>query len=79
PYAARDLASALRRNPKLIEQAASGNTGGAVRAMAEEQRVRLDPEARAGRFVDAWKEMQRDRAALERSGDRAGAERLRGN
>lgn len=79
PHAARDLASALRRNPKLIEQAAEGNTGGAVRAMAEEQRVRLDPEARAGRFVDAWKAMQRDRAALERSGDRAGAERLRGN
>lgn len=79
PHAARDLASALRRDPKLIEQAAGGNTGGAVRAMAEEQRVRLDPEARAGRFVEAWKAMQRDRAALERAGDRAGAERLRGN
>ena len=79
PHAARDLASALRRDPKLIEQAASGNTGGAARAMAEEQRVRLDPEARAGRFVEAWKAMQRDRADLERAGDRAGAERLRGN
>ncbi|MCD2317583.1 Ti-type conjugative transfer relaxase TraA [Sphingomonas sp. IC-11] len=79
PHAARDLASALRRDPKLIEQAAGGNTGGAARAMAEEQRVRLDPEARAGRFVEAWKAMQRDRAALERAGDRAGAERLRGN
>ncbi len=79
PHAARDLASALRRNPKLVEQAAGGNTGGAARAMAEEQRVRLDPEARAGRFVEAWKAMQRDRAALERAGDRAGAERMRGN
>ncbi len=79
PYAGRDLASALRRDPRLIEQAAGGNTGGAARAMAEEQRVRLDPEARAGRFVEAWKAMQRDRAALERAGDRAGAERLRGN
>ena len=79
PHAARDLASALRRDPKLIEQTAGGNTGGAARAMAEEQRVRLDPEARAGRFVEAWKAMQRDRAALERAGDRAGAERLRGN
>ena len=79
PHAARDLASALRRDPKLIEQAAGGNTGGAARAMAEEQRVRLDPEARAGRFVEAWKAMQRDRAALEQAGDRAGAERLRGN
>jgi Ti-type conjugative transfer relaxase TraA len=79
PHAARDLASALRRDPKLIEQAAGNNTGGAARAMTEEQRVRLDPEARAGRFVEAWKAMQRDRAALERAGDRAGAERLRGN
>ncbi|RSV12321.1 Ti-type conjugative transfer relaxase TraA [Sphingomonas sp. ABOLG] len=79
PHAARDLASALRRDPRLVEQAAGGNTGGAVRAMAEEQRVRLDPEARAGRFVEAWKAMQRDRAALERVGDRAGAERMRGN
>jgi hypothetical protein len=79
PHAARDLASALRRDPRLIEQAAGGNTGGAVRAMAEEQRVRLDPDARAGRFVEAWKTMQRDRVALERAGDRAGAERMRGN
>ncbi|WP_343764182.1 Ti-type conjugative transfer relaxase TraA [Sphingomonas molluscorum] len=79
PHAARDLASALRRDPKLIEQAAGGNTGGAARAMAEEQRVRLDPEARAGRFVEAWQAMQRDRATLERAGDRAGAERMRGN
>jgi Ti-type conjugative transfer relaxase TraA len=79
PHAARDLASALRRDPRLIEQAAGGSTGGAVRAMAEEQRVRLDPEARAGRFVEAWKMMQRDRVALERAGDRAGAERMRGN
>lgn len=79
PHAARDLASALRRDPRLIEQAASGNAGGAARAMAEEQRVRLDPEARADRFVEAWKAMQRDCAALERSGDRAGAERMRGN
>ncbi|MFN3435143.1 MAG: Ti-type conjugative transfer relaxase TraA [Sphingomonas sp.] len=79
PHGARDLASAIERDPRLIEQAAGGNTGGAARAMAEEQRVRLDPEARAGRFVEAWKAMQRDRAALERAGDRAGAERMRGN
>ncbi|WP_237237795.1 hypothetical protein [Sphingomonas melonis] len=44
--------------------------------MAEEQRVRLDPDARAGRFVEGWQAMQRLRAGLERSGDTAGAERL---
>ena len=76
PDAARDLASAMQRDPKLIEQAVSGNTGGAVRAMAEEQRVRLDPDARADRFVEGWHAMQRQRAGLERSGDTAGAERL---
>jgi len=76
PHAARDLASALARDPKLIEQAAGGNTGGAVRAMAEEQRVRLDPDARADRFVEGWQAMQRQRAGLERAGDSAGAERI---
>ena len=76
PHAAHDLASALARDSKLIEQAAGGNTGGAVRAMAEEQRVRLDPDARADRFVEGWQTMQRQRAGLERSGDSAGAERV---
>lgn len=77
PHAARDLASALARDPKLIEQVASGNTGGAARAMAEEQRVRLDPDARADRFVSGWEKMQQARAGMERVGDSAGAERLR--
>ena len=78
PDAARDLASAMQRDPKLIEQAASGDTGGAARAMAEEQRVRLDPDARADRFVAGWQAMQRQRAGLERAGDTAGAETMRG-
>lgn len=77
PHAARDLASALARDPKLIEQAASGNTGGAVRAMAEEQRVRLDPDARADRFVEGWRTMQRAHAGMERAGDTQGAARMR--
>jgi Ti-type conjugative transfer relaxase TraA len=78
PDAARDLASALARDPKLTEQAAQGNTAGAARAMAEEARVRADPDLRAGRFVESWRAMQRDRAGMERAGDKQGAERLRG-
>ena len=31
PDAARDLVSALRRDPRLIEQVANGNTSGAMR------------------------------------------------
>jgi len=78
PDAARDLASALRRDPRLIEQAAGGNTGSATRAMAEEQRVRLDPDARADRFVKGWQAMQHARKGLERAGDKSGAEKMRG-
>ncbi|MDF0546403.1 Ti-type conjugative transfer relaxase TraA [Sphingobium sp. H39-3-25] len=62
PDAARDLASAFRRDPGLIGQAAEGKTGGAARAMAEERRVRLDPEARADRFVESWRGLARERA-----------------
>jgi len=77
PHAARDLASALARDPKLIEQVSGGNTVGAARAMADEKRVRLDPDARAERFVEGWQKMQQARAGMERAGDSAGAERLR--
>ncbi|RZT44887.1 plasmid mobilization system relaxase [Sphingomonas sp. BK036] len=77
PHAARDLASALARDPALIEQAAGGNTSGAARAMAEEQRVRLDPDARADRFVAGWQQMQQARASMERTGDTASAARVR--
>ena len=62
PDAARDLDSAFRRNPGLIGQAAGGDTAGAVRAMAEERRVRLDPDARAERFVESWRDLARERA-----------------
>jgi Ti-type conjugative transfer relaxase TraA len=77
PDAARDLASALARDPRLAEQAVGGNTGGAERAMAKEQRVRLDPELRAGRFVEGWQAMQRAHAGMECVGDTQGAAKMR--
>lgn len=76
PHAARDLASALARDPKLIEQAAGGNTSGAARAMETERQVRIDPEKRAGRFVEQWQGMKEARASMERADDHAGAEKL---
>jgi len=62
PDGARDLDFAFRRDPGLIGQAAEGKTGGAARAMAEERRVRLDPDARADRFVESWRGLARERA-----------------
>ncbi len=75
-YAARDLASALARDPKLIEQAAGGNISGAAREMETERQIRIDPEKRAGRFVEQWQGMKEARASMERAGDHEGAERL---
>jgi Ti-type conjugative transfer relaxase TraA len=76
PHGARDLASALSRNPQLVRDAAEGNTGGAAKAMETERQVRIDPEKRADRFVEQWQGMKEARASMERAGDRAGAERL---
>jgi Ti-type conjugative transfer relaxase TraA len=76
PHGARDLASAIERDPRLARDAAEGNTGGAAKAMETERQVRIDPEKRAGRFVEQWQGLKEARASMERAGDRAGAERL---
>ena len=76
PHGARDLASAIERDPRLAREAAEGNTGGAAKAMEAERQVRIDPEKRAGRFVEQWQGMMEARASMERAGDHAGAERL---
>ena len=76
PHGARDLASAIKRDPRLARDAAEGNTGGAAKAMEAERQVRIDPEKRAGRFVEQWQGMKEARASMERAGDHAGAEKL---
>ena len=76
PHGARDLASAIERDPRLARDAAEGNTGGAAKAMETERQVRTDPDKRAGRFVEQWQGLKEARASMERAGDRAGAERL---
>ncbi|WP_066781982.1 Ti-type conjugative transfer relaxase TraA [Sphingomonas sp. CCH5-D11] len=76
PLGSRDLASAIERDPRLARDAAGGNTGGAAKAMETERQVRIDPEKRAGRFVEQWQGMKEARAGMERAGDRAGAEKL---
>ena len=60
-----DLRSALSRNPGLAAQGAAPEGMKAVqRAMATERTVRLDPGARAERFVEDWRGLQERRAAL---------------
>ena len=60
-----DLRSALSRNPGLARQGATPEGMKAVQqAMATERTVRLDPGARAERFVEDWRGLQAKRAEL---------------
>ena len=63
--ATADLRSALSRNPGLAAQGATPEGMTVVqRAMATERTVRLDPAARAERFVEDWRGLQAKRAEL---------------
>jgi hypothetical protein len=65
PEATADLRSALSRNPGLARLGATPEGMEAVqRAMATERTVRLDPGARAERFVEDWRGLQAKRAEL---------------
>jgi hypothetical protein len=63
--ATADLRAALSRNPGLARQGATPEGMKAVeRAMATERTVRLDPGARAERFVEDWRRLHLRRAEL---------------
>ena len=64
---ARDLASALDRNPAL----ARGDAGALAGAMEHEGQVRRDPNLRAGRFIERWRAAEKE-GARERLGELAG-------
>jgi Ti-type conjugative transfer relaxase TraA len=65
PETTADLRSALSRNHGLARQGATPEGMKAVqRAMATERTVRLDPAARAERFVGDWRGLQARRAEL---------------
>ncbi|MFA6117407.1 MAG: Ti-type conjugative transfer relaxase TraA [Sphingomonas sp.] len=69
PDGARDLRSALNAEPALIDQAASGKTAAAIRAMALESEVRIDTAHRADRFVSDWQKKTKAYERLQRVGD----------
>jgi Ti-type conjugative transfer relaxase TraA len=73
--ASRDMASAMQRDPALLREAAAGRSGPMIEAMAQEARVRADPNLRATRFVERWQQLSQDRDRLYRAGDMTGRER----
>ncbi|MEH0198725.1 Ti-type conjugative transfer relaxase TraA [Caulobacter sp. CCNWLY153] len=73
PHAAEDLERAYVRDPGLAGETASGRTQRAIRVLQLEAEVRADPRLRADRFVERWQGLERQRSALHRAGDLAGA------
>lgn len=72
--ATADLRSALMRNPGLASRGATPDGMKDVqRAMTHEGRVRLDPAARAERFVEEWRGLQARRLELGSSYQNADA------
>jgi Ti-type conjugative transfer relaxase TraA len=69
PDAARDLRSAMNADLGLVDQAASGKTAAAIRAMTLEAEVRIDATQRADQFVADWQQKTRKLQKLDRTGD----------
>src|SRR3546814_19526525 len=60
PGASRDLASAMQRDPALMREAAAGRSGPMIAGMAQEARVRAEPNSRADRYVARWQGLQKE-------------------
>jgi len=74
PQAALDIENAYKGDQVLAHEAAGGRLRRAVQAMQLETQLRTNPDLRADRFVQRWKQLDRQMTAAYRSGD-IGAER----
>jgi len=75
-HAAQDMERAYSRNSDLVPDAAGGRVRQAMRAMQLEAEIRTDPDKRADRFVEGWRELGRHREELQRDGDFRGARKV---
>ncbi|WP_374545047.1 Ti-type conjugative transfer relaxase TraA [Rhodoblastus sp.] len=78
PYGSHDAEAAYKKNPELALEAASGNPARAVRALQLETEIRsarelnADPQRRADRFVERWRELGQTSQRQYREGDMSG-------
>lgn len=56
-YGSHDAEAAYKKNPELASEAATGRTARAIRALQLETELRTDPQRRADRFVERWREL----------------------
>ena len=73
---AKDFATALRNDPSLTAEAASGRTQRAMEAMRTETKLRLEAPARADRFVAEWQAGSKQLREHKSNHDYARAERV---
>ncbi|ATQ67997.1 MULTISPECIES: Ti-type conjugative transfer relaxase TraA [Methylosinus] len=75
PYGSHDAEAAYKKNPELASEVATGRTARAIRALQLETELRTDPQRRADRFVERWRELgqtsQRQYQAADMSGYKA--------
>jgi Ti-type conjugative transfer relaxase TraA len=57
PYGPHDAEAAYKKNPELASEAATGQVNRTVRALQLETELRTDPQIRADRFVERWREL----------------------
>jgi hypothetical protein len=77
PGAARDLRAAFVRDMQMMDDAAAGKTGRAIRAMELERRYRDDPHLRADHFVKAWRQLGDRHEKFEQRGEDRAANGVR--
>jgi len=75
-HAAKDMERAYDRNPGLVSEASGGRVRQAMRAMQLEAEIRTDPDKRADRFVEGWRQLSQHREELQRDGDFRGARKV---
>jgi len=72
PYGSHDAEAAYRKNPELASETATGRVNRAIRALQLETELRTDPQRRADRFVERWRELGQASQRQYQAGDMAG-------
>jgi hypothetical protein len=72
PYGPHDAEAAYKKNPELAQEAATGRVSRAVRALQLETELRTDPQRRADRFVERWRDLGQASQRQYQAGDMSG-------
>lgn len=72
PHGSHDAEAAYKQNPELAQEAATGRINRAIRALQLETELRNDPQRRADRFVERWRQLGQTGQHQYQVGDMAG-------